>query len=198
MQRLQERQPPSNRLQVGSHRSPRDSPAGHPQERMCVPSLPVPCPCPAPGRCQRRAPRPPQDGRGQVQGGGAGRFRSGRSPGDGTEADLMANTGMCWTQQNVPRRTPSAGTEGTGPGPQARGIPAQFSLQTAPCLTRPRSGVTSAGRGPMSPALPFGAETGPTFLRAARDPAGVGSNRICKTQGASPLVVFPSAIYRVF
>lgn len=194
VQRLQGRQPPSNRLQVGST-GPHESAQQVTHRNACVSR---PCPRPAPGRCRRRAPRPPRDGGGQVQGGGDGRFRSGESPGDGTEAHLMANAGKCWTQQNVPRRTPSAGTEGTGPRPQARGIPAQFGLQTAPCLTRPRSGVTSAGQGPMSPALLFGAETGPTFLRAARDPAGVGSNRECKTQGASPLVIIPSAIYRVF
>ena len=177
------------------HTGPHESAQQVTHRNACVSR---PCPRPAPGRCRRRAPRPPRDGGGQVQGGGDGRFRSGESPGDGTEAHLMANAGKCWTQQNVPRRTPSAGTEGTGPRPQARGIPAQFGLQTAPCLTRPRSGVTSAGQGPMSPALLFGAETGPTFLRAARDPAGVGSNRECKTQGASPLVIIPSAIYRVF
>ena len=102
------------------------------------------------------------------------------------------------SEQSVPRRTPSAGAEGTGPGPHTRGIPAQFGLQTVPCLTRPGSAVTSAGQRPASPALPFGAETGPAFLRVARDPAGVGSNRERKTQGASPLVIFPSAIYRVF
>lgn len=145
MQRLQERQPPSNRLQVGSHRSPRDSPAGHPQERMCVPSLPVPCPCPAPGRCQRRAPRPPQDGRGQVQGGGAGRFRSGRSPGDGTEADLMANTGMCWTQQNVPRRTPCRNRRDR---PRSSGPWDPGPVQPAECALSHKAQVRRHLRGP--------------------------------------------------